>query len=563
MKRAEAIHTLRGLLEIGRESQIVTQGTSMEPFLKAGDLVQVETVSPSQLRVGDLIAFQQEGALIVHRFAGWVNRSGTRFLFQKGDNLRGHGLLQPEALVGRVVSVEHGAKKRHLLRGHGLAWNRLLGFWAWANCFAREKASWLKGRFLRRERAAQPGRDSSKEEEILILATRLELSDIQEARLGVRLVEEPRWALLLEHAYRFGMMPLLHHHFSRPVLAAMLPAEVKEILAKAYHQTSLKNLRMLGLLRRFLLKAREAGVEVILLKGAFLATWIYGDVGLRPMGDLDLLCHKEDEPSIQKILESMGGFKSTTITGSEPDMSPLQASVVEKIGHSAPWWFPDICRIEVHYHLLSRVTVDDTWLQEILWSKAVAHDWDGLEVRSLDPEHLIIHLASHLQHHLEEQVLTLYWVADIREVIRRYRGALDHSFLVSQARRLGLEQDCVSVFRLIGESWGVRSVSDDEASMRSLAALIGIARHQTTGSSTKRTVSGYISMIHAVRHAKGLPDKVRYLRDLCFPPTWKLASEYGTTNRLILPLLYLVHPFARLLQGLRGTLQNLQRRLGH
>jgi hypothetical protein len=414
-----------------------------------------------------------------------------------------------------------------------------------------------------RAQAAQLGRDPSKEEEILILAARLELSAIQEARMGALLVEEPRWAILLEHGARFGIMPLLHHHFSRPALAAMVPAEVKETLAKTYHRTSLKNLRMFGLLRRFLLKAEEAGIEVILLKGAFLATWIYGDVGLRPMADLDLLCHTEDEPSIRKILESMGGFKSSTITGSEPDMSPARASVVEKIGHSAPWWFPDICRIEVHYHLLSRATADDTWLQELLWSKAVAHDWDGLEIRSLDPEHLVIHLASHLQHHLEEQAFTLYWVADIKAVIRQYGEALDHSFLVSQARRLGLEQACASLFRLIGESWGGKPVSDEEDSMRSLAALIGIARHQPTGNPMKRSVSGYISMIRAVRHAKGLPDKVRYLKDLCFPPTWKLVSEYGTTNRLILPLLYLVHPFARLIQGLRGTLQNLQRRLGH
>jgi signal peptidase I len=125
MRREAAIHALKGLLEAGRESQIVTQGTSMEPFLKAGDVVQVEAVSPSQLKIGDLIAFLQGGNLIVHRFAGRVDQVGIQFLRQKGDNVRGHGLVHPEALVGRVAWTDRDGKRRFLLLGRGLAWNRL------------------------------------------------------------------------------------------------------------------------------------------------------------------------------------------------------------------------------------------------------------------------------------------------------------------------------------------------------------------------------------------------------------------------------------------------------
>jgi hypothetical protein len=497
-----------------------------------------------------------------------VDQVGIQFLRQKGDNVRGHGLVHPEALVGRVAWTDRDGKRRFLLLGRGLAWNRLHGFWAWGGCLARERASRLRRRFQRKEGALRPAGDAAgpcptKEQEILILVTRLELSDIHEARMGVLLKAGPSWASLLDQGTRFGLLPLLHHHLSRPNLATMVPEGTRVALSKAYHRTSLKNLRMLGLLRRFLLKTQEAGVDVILLKGAFLANWAYGDVGLRPMNDLDLLCHKEDEPAIRKILEGMGGFRSKSLTERDPDLSPLRVLVDEKTNHSAPWWFPDICRIEIHYHLLSRATVDDGWLQEAFWTEAVARDWDGLEVCSLAPQHQVIHLASHLHHHLEEQVLNMYWVADLREVLHMFRSALDPSALMSLARRLGLEPDCASVFRLVGEPWGGEPGLDDEGSIRAVAARMDMTLRAPAGNPVKRTVSGYIAMVRNVRHVSGGLDKARYLRDLCFPPPWKLAREYRTTSRLMLPLLYLVHPLARLLQGFRGTLQNVQRRLGH
>jgi hypothetical protein len=175
----------------------------------------------------------------------------------------------------------------------------------------------------------------------------------------------------------------------------------------------------------------------------------------------------------------------------------------------------------------------------------------------------VIHLASHLHHHLEEQVLNMYWVADVREVLRRHRGALDHPVLVSLTRRLGLERECASVFKLIGESWEGELPLDEEESVRAFASLMDFALKVPAGNPMKRTIPGYISMVRDVRHVSGGLDKARYLRDLCFPPPWKLAREYRTTSRLMLPLLYLVHPLARLLQGFRGTLQNVQRRLGH
>jgi len=567
MKRDAAIAALKGLLEEGRDCSVAIRGTSMHPFLEAGDRVHLQAVEVSRLRVGDLIAFRQDGRLVVHRYAGRVARAGACRLRQKGDNLRGHGEIPAEALVGRAVWAERGTQRRNFLQGRGLASNRLRGAWAWACCSGMAAALWTRGQLRSRAGTGKTGQGPAQagppaEAELLSLAARLELAPAQEARLSVLLGQAPRWDHLLEQAGQFGMVPLLHHHLSRPALAAQVPPEAREALAAGYFRTSLENLRILGLLRRFLLKAREAGIEVILLKGAFLARWLYADVGLRPMKDLDLLCRKRDEPAIQGIMEAMGGSRSDRPAGPGPGLGALRTAVQEKLGHAAPWQFPDICRIELHYHLLSQATPDDGWLLEDLWAGAEDHDWDGLRVRSLGPAHLALHLASHLDHHLQEGGFNLYWLADIRELFRRRRTELRGPVLPALARRLGLEPGCARVARLAGEPWDGAGPGLDEAeAARALAALM--ERAMRARGAEPRTVSGCLAIIRDIRHVPGWLDKARYLKQVFLPPAWFLARKYGTANRCLLPLLYLLHPFSRLFLGLRGSVQHVQRRLGH
>ena len=47
------------------------------------------------------------------------------------------------------------------------------------------------------------------------------------------------------------------------------------------------------------------------MKGAALAGEIYEDIGLRPMGDLDLLVHRKDVSEAYILLERLGFQKST------------------------------------------------------------------------------------------------------------------------------------------------------------------------------------------------------------------------------------------------------------
>jgi len=73
-----------GLRVSGLSSFIVTGG-SMEPSINKGGLVLVETVSPAQIKVGDVITFQQYDQTTTHRVLA-ISESARGLSFKtKGD----------------------------------------------------------------------------------------------------------------------------------------------------------------------------------------------------------------------------------------------------------------------------------------------------------------------------------------------------------------------------------------------------------------------------------------------------------------------------------------------
>jgi len=152
VRREDAFQALEGLLRSGRPCLVEVRGVSMEPFLHAGDKVQVEAADPEGLVPGELIAFQEDGCLIVHRFAGWTGRGGERRLRQTGDNMPGYKLLDPRDLLGRVTAVERGGRRRRLDRGWPLAACRLRGWGLLAGASLRQRLGPLKRALLGRNR---------------------------------------------------------------------------------------------------------------------------------------------------------------------------------------------------------------------------------------------------------------------------------------------------------------------------------------------------------------------------------------------------------------------------
>lgn len=120
------------LLELGSEIlargdrlRFRARGGSMFPFIRNGEIVEVEPVDIGQIRVGDIVFYRTwSGRILAHRVI--KKRKGEKgvVLMTKGDAVpRPDVLVYPDQVLGRVVVVERSG--RNIRFDNGL--HRLVG----------------------------------------------------------------------------------------------------------------------------------------------------------------------------------------------------------------------------------------------------------------------------------------------------------------------------------------------------------------------------------------------------------------------------------------------------
>jgi signal peptidase I len=82
------------------------KGWSMYPFIKPGDILEVQAVNAGELQEGDIALFRiASGNFVVHRF---INMTKANLLLTNGDSLRGFDeLVQKEQIFAKVIRIEH------------------------------------------------------------------------------------------------------------------------------------------------------------------------------------------------------------------------------------------------------------------------------------------------------------------------------------------------------------------------------------------------------------------------------------------------------------------------
>ncbi len=71
------------LLEDNHQLSFSMRGNSMYPALKSGDVGIVEKCSITDIQIGDIIVFKQNGELVAHRLVKIIVNDGTHLLVAK------------------------------------------------------------------------------------------------------------------------------------------------------------------------------------------------------------------------------------------------------------------------------------------------------------------------------------------------------------------------------------------------------------------------------------------------------------------------------------------------
>jgi len=87
------------LLRSGEPVQLHTRGRSMWPLIPSHSRVEVQPCAATELRAGEVAAFERCGKVIVHR----VRKLSSGGVYFAGDSLRrGDGCIPHEQVLGRV-----------------------------------------------------------------------------------------------------------------------------------------------------------------------------------------------------------------------------------------------------------------------------------------------------------------------------------------------------------------------------------------------------------------------------------------------------------------------------
>lgn len=237
------------------------------------------------------------------------------------------------------------------------------------------------------------------------------------------------WQELLQAGRQHGVLPLLHHRFRDSKQEKPLPEPVSQSLHNTYLNATARNMVMLHHATSILQALKQQSLDVIPLKGLYLAEAVYPAIGLRTFSDFDLLVRRSDlDDALHTLLET--GYRLTTwFDPADPNQDIKHLPPLEKKGWPV---------IELHWSILEEdapFPVDIDWI----WQRAVPARISGVDVLALDMLDLILHLAIHntYQHRLKARLLSLY---DIALIIHQQADQIDWPGLAGRAAGWKMER---------------------------------------------------------------------------------------------------------------------------
>ena len=335
------------------------------------------------------------------------------------------------------------------------------------------------------------------------------------------------WRTLRVLAIKKRVGPLLYARLTERGLDHAVAPDVMERLHKQYEHISLQTLRLYAEINKLARMVHDDDVPIILLKGAYLAAEVYGNIALREMNDLDILVRRRDLAKVGDALVALGYTPQRSYR-----LSELSVGL-----HLPRYVNPGAAAFEVHWNITPsdlHYSIDT----KDLWERAVPATIAGVAVLGLSPEDLLLHVVMHTtyQHFF---VMGLRPFCDVAAVVRRFGDAIEWGAVRQRAEQWGWRRGTYLALRLAKELVGA---AVPEAILHDLRpadfdeAILAIAREQAfTDSVISEAISPGLAQL---RVDSGSLEKAIQLVKMVFPSPQMMAHMYGTPPDSVRTYLY-------------------------
>ncbi len=233
------------------------------------------------------------------------------------------------------------------------------------------------------------------------------------------------WKKVLKFIHSNHIAPLIYHNLKDIKESHLIPKEAMDQLRKAYYVNLVRNMYFYEQLKRILDAFREEGIEVIVLKGAALAETVYDDIGLRYMGDIDLLVREQDLDRAEELMAKLGYFSY--------EGQHSKDSFKKNHRHLAPFYNQDNgIKVEIHRDIVNPGTPFYIDIRK-LWDRAQGAIIGGVNTLALSHEDLIIHLCLH-SFYSQPFKRGMRNLIDISQVVEYYDERINWDLIIKEAR---------------------------------------------------------------------------------------------------------------------------------
>lgn len=248
------------------------------------------------------------------------------------------------------------------------------------------------------------------EEELLFCVARKTVNEDVAARITSLLTGELNWNYLREKARQHRLLPLLYQHLTS-VCPQSVPAPILNSLKDEFRENSQSCLYLFSELRKVVRLFAEQGVSSVVFKGTVLAAAVYGDIGLRQAGDIDILIERRNFGLAKQLLNS-AGYKM------EPELTRSQESAHLRFHCEIQFIAAGGRVVDLHWGLSPKSFPFDLDPSQVI-QRAKPVSIQSTSLLTFSPEDMILYLCFHGSKHYWSR---LEWISSLAEFIRNNEG---------------------------------------------------------------------------------------------------------------------------------------------
>ena len=287
----------------------------------------------------------------------------------------------------------------------------------------------------------------SPEDRLILYCARTRMNEATQHEVIKLLNSCPNWDYILKGTIRHGISPLLYRNLRKITARVDVPAEVMTELMERYYNNIDRNLRIYNELSKVLKAFTDAGIDVIVLKGAVLAETVYKNVGLRVIGDVDLLVKKADLDRVKNDLVLLGYH-------TDPTRWPEELNELWQTEWAEERHYTKKIGIDLHWYIQSTVSPFQININDF-WANAKPVKIAGTDAFMFAPDNLLQHLCLHIDRHISNTgTVSFKWYCDLTAVINEYDGEIDWHYQVQSAKTQGLEAPIYHSFYIASTYFG-------------------------------------------------------------------------------------------------------------